>query len=98
MRHPALGAVEQLAVVESLHGLQQESPSCGMICGACTWLDQKGVSPSWLATGLIVGGWRGAFGTSVGSWLYRRCTSMPTDSLFGVGLAALIAYVLDRRR
>lgn len=89
--------VEQLAVVEGLHGLQQESPSCGLVCAACTWADGHGISPAWLATGLVVGGWRGAFGTAVGSWLYRRCTSMPTDSLVGVALAAGIAFLLDRR-
>jgi hypothetical protein len=90
--------VEHLSVVEGpLNGLPQESPACGLVCSTCSWFDSKGVSPTWMVTGLVISGWKGAFGAVVGSWLYRRVTQMPTDSLMGVGIAAGIAYLLGRR-
>jgi len=93
-----MAGVEQLAVVEGpMHGLQQESPTCGLVCNTCNWMDGHGMSPSWLVTGLVISGWKGAFGALVGSWLYRRVTGLPTDSLIGVGVAAGIALLLGRR-
>jgi hypothetical protein len=91
--------VDTLSVVEGpLAGLGQEPHACNLICQTCSWMDNHGVSPAWTGIGFVLGGWRGAFGTSAGSWLYRRVVKLPTDSLFGLLVATGLALVLDRRR
>jgi hypothetical protein len=90
-------AVENLMVVEGpLAGLGQETHACNLICRACSWMDGHGVSPSWLAAGAVISGYRGMFVTTVGSWLYRRVLGFPTDTLFGIGVASALAYVFRR--
>lgn len=90
-------SVEKLSVVSGpLAGLGQETTSCNMICRSCAWMDSHGISPAWVATGAIVSGYRGMFGTTVGSWLYRRITGLPTDTLPGIAVAVFLAYLLRR--
>lgn len=90
-------AVENLAVIEGpLAGLGQETQACNLICRTCSWMDGHGVSPSWIAVGAVVSGYRGMFVTTVGSWFYRRVLTLPTDTLVGMGAAVLLAYMFRR--
>lgn len=98
-------AVEQLAVVEGpLSGLGQDGEP-GPIAQASAWMREHGVAPGMVATGGVVGALaasglaggaaKGALGAAAASWLYQRFSGTPRP-LVGLGLAALVAYLVAR--